>query len=229
MSKKTALALAAIIAIALPTTAFGQIGIGARAGTLGLGGEVSFGLGSRLGVRGGVGVIPGDLEATLDEIDYTLNPPSRIWNIGLDVYPFGGGLRLSAGLVNRPAFELSAVKNGTAEIGGTTYTGQITINGDLGNERETAPFVAIGFGKTYSRGFGLFIDLGAAHMGDPDIALTGSCKLNGGTEDCPNVNGKTFQQNVDDEATRIEEGDDARLYLKWHPILQIGLKMGFGS
>jgi hypothetical protein len=224
MSKKTALALATVIAIALPATAFGQIGIGARAGTLGLGGDVSFGIGSRLGIRAGFGVVPGDIETTLDDIDYTLNPPSNIWNLGVDVYPFGGGFRLSAGIVNRKSFELTAVRTGETEIGDNTYNGTITINGLLGNERETAPYAAIGFGKIHSSGFGLFLDLGAAQMGEADIRLTGTCVVNG-TEPCPSENGQTFQQTLDEEAQQAEE--DAGGYLKWHPILQIGLKFGF--
>jgi hypothetical protein len=224
MSKKTALALAAAIAIALPTTAFGQIGIGARVGTLGLGGDVSFGIGSRLGIRAGLGVMPDDIEITLDDIDYTLNPPSNIWNIGVDFYPFGGGFRLSGGIVNRKNFELRAVRTGETEIGDNTYNGTITIDGSLGNERETAPYVAIGFGKVHSNGFGLYVDLGAAQMGDPDIRLTGTCVVNG-TQPCPSENGQTFQQTLDEEAQQAEE--DAGTYVKWHPILQVGLKIGF--
>ena len=224
MSKKTALALAAAVAIALPTTAFGQIGIGARVGTLGIGGDVSVGIGSRLGIRAGLGVVPDDIEITLDDIEYTLDPPTNIWNLGVDVYPFGGGFRLSAGIVNRKSFELTAVRTGQTEIGGNTYNGTITIDGTLGNERETAPYASIGFGKLHSSGFGVFADLGAVQMGDAVIRLTGTCVVNG-TQQCPSQNGQTFQQTLDEEAQQAEE--DAGTYVKWHPILQIGLKIGF--
>lgn len=227
-SKKTALALATILAVALPTTAFGQIGIGARAGTLGIGGEVSVGIGSRLGIRGGIGFLPAEVDGTLDDIDYTLDPPDNIWNVGVDFYPTGGGFRLSAGVINRKQFDLSATQTGSTDVGGTTYNGTIVINGSLQNERETAPYVAIGFGKTFSRGVGLFLDLGAAQMGEADIEFTGTCTVNTTPpQPCPPQNGRTFQQSLDAEEARAEE--DAGSFLKWHPILQIGLKIGFGS
>ena len=227
MSKKTALALAALIAVALPTTAFGQIGVGARAGTIGFGGEVSVGIGSRLGIRGGIGFLPSDISATLDGIDYTLEPPSNIWSVGVDLYPTGGGFRISAGIVNRKQFAASATETGQTEIGDQTYNGEVTINGTLQNERETAPYALIGFGKTFSPGIGLFVDLGVAQMGEADIQLTGSCKVNGTKQDCPSQNGQSFQQSLDQEARQAEE--DAGTFLKWHPIIQIGLKIGFGG
>lgn len=227
MSKKMVLALATMLAVALPGTAFGQVGIGARAGTLGVGGEVSFGVGSRIGIRGGIGFLPSDIDATVDDIDYTLDLPSSIWNVGVDLYPTGGGFRISAGVLNRTKFAMSATETGTTEVGGNNYTGTVTINGTLENERETAPYLTIGFGKTYSSGLGLFVDLGAAQMGEADIELNGTCTADGSAQPCPPQNGMTFQQALEVEERTAEE--DAGSFLKWHPILQIGLKIGFGG
>ncbi|MGQ0815304.1 MAG: hypothetical protein ACT4O1_12735 [Gemmatimonadota bacterium] len=224
MSKKTVLALAALVAVSLPGTAHGQVGIGARVGTLGLGGEVSVGLGSRLGIRGGLGVLPGEINQTVDDIDYTFDPPSNIWNVGVDFYPTDGGFRISAGVINRKRFEASAVQRGSTEVGGTTYNGTITLNGTLENERETAPYAAIGFGKTFRRGFGLFIDLGAANMGEANIELTGTCQLDNG-QACPNQ--AQFQQDLEAEERQAEE--DAGGVLKWHPIIQLGFRLGLGA
>lgn len=231
MSKKTALALAALVAVALPSTALGQIGIGGRVGTLGLGGEVSVGLGSRLAVRGGFGVLPSDVSGTFSDIDYTINPPSNVWNVGVDLYPFGGGFRLSAGMLNRKRYDIDARKTGTTTIGNQQYSGDIHLAGFLSNAKETAPYASIGFGRTTSRGIGLFLDLGAAQMGDPSITFTtATCTVTSGPgagQPCPNQNGKTFQQSAQEEADKAEA--DVGTYLKWHPILQIGLKIGLGK
>lgn len=229
MSKKTLVALAALV-IAFPATAFGQIGIGVKAGTLGVGGEVSFGLNSRLAIRGGVGSIPTEPEFTLSEIKYTINPPSTIWNVGVDLFPFGGGFHISAGLLNRKRYELELNGSGSQEIGGETYNGDIRLVGFLENEKETAPYVAIGFGRVASNGIGLFIDLGASPMGTANIEFTqSSCTVTSGPgagQPCPSSGGKTFQQSANEEANQAEE--DAGGFLEWHPILQIGLKFGFG-
>ncbi|MGQ0561286.1 MAG: hypothetical protein ACT443_05365, partial [Gemmatimonadota bacterium] len=201
--KKTVLALAALVVIALPTTAFGQIGVGARAGTLGLGGEISIGLGSRLAIRGGMGTLPQDLNGDFSDIEYTINPPSTIWNVGVDFYPGLGSFRISAGLLNRRRYDIEANTVGTTTIGDQQYSGDIHLAGFLENEKETAPYVGIGFGRTASRGIGLFIDLGVAQMGTANIQFTtATCTITSGPgagQPCPNQGGKTFSQNANEE------------------------------
>ena len=220
MSKKTVLTLAIAAALAVPAVASAQLSIGARAGTLGIGGEVSFGLTSSLAVRGGISVVAVDIDATWDDVDYKVEPPDRMWNIGVDFYPGGGGFRIGAGLLNRPKWTMSATQTGSQQIGDRTYTGTVTINGELENERETAPYAMIGFGKATGKGLGFFVDLGAAFMGDPTITLTGTCT---GDAQCPT----TFQSDLQKEADNAE--DKAGSYIKVHPIIQIGIRLGLGS
>jgi hypothetical protein len=220
--KKTAVALAALFAVMMPAAASAQISVGARAGTLGLGGEVSVGLGRMLAVRGGIGVVPYEYDDDYEGVDYTVSFPNRIWNVGVDLYPFGGGLRVSAGLLNRPAFELDAAGQQTAEIGNQTYTGDITIHGDLTNEKETAPYATIGFGRATGRGLGFFFDVGAAFVGEGEIVLTGTCRTST-NQDCPN-----FQTELDrEEAEANAQLDEFSSFVKLHPILNIGIRIGF--
>lgn len=237
MSKKTFIALAALV-IALPTAASAQIGIGARAGTLGVGGELALGLGSRLQIRGGIGTVPAEPTFTFSDMEYTVNPPSTIWNVGVDLFPFGGGFHISAGLLNRPRYEIEMNGTGSQEVGGQTYNGQIHLVGFLENEKETAPYVGIGFGKVSSRGIGLFFDLGASPMGEPNIEFTtADCFITGsgpaGGQRCPasngqpDPNGTAFRASANAEANNAEA--DVGQFLKWHPIVQIGLKVGFGK
>src|SRR5687768_10973822 len=119
MSKRSLIAVAAALAFVLPSAALAQIGIGVRAGTIGVGGEVSFGIGSRLGIRGGLGVLPSEIKGNFDDVEYTLEPPSNIWNVGLDFYPTGGGFRVSVGVLSRKQIDMSFSTTGTQRVGDT--------------------------------------------------------------------------------------------------------------
>lgn len=218
MSKKTLLALA-FAAMAMPTAAFGQIGIAARGGTLGIGGEVAIGLGSRLQVRGGIGTTKYSYTGTFDNKKWTVDAPSSIWNAGVDLF-LAGGFHLSAGMLNRPKFDFAYNQSGSQTVGNTTYNATVAIVGEMNNEKETAPYVGLGFGRTSKKGFGLTLDLGAAQMGEGKLTITQkSCTTNapGG---CP----ASFNNDVETERQKVQ--NDIGGFLKWHPIISIGLHIG---
>ena len=218
MTKKTAVVLTALCALALPATASAQLGVAARAGSLGVGGEVSYGLTRMLGVRAGIGFMPVTISGTYGDLEYDVKPPETVWNIGVDVYPFGGGLRLSAGVLNRPEWTMEGVYTGSTTVGGQTYTGTVDLQAILTNERQTAPYVSLGFGRASGRGMGFFMDLGGAFMGEGDIELTGQC------DSCPPSQQASFQSSVQAEEEQAEA--DIREYVKIHPILQLGFRFG---
>jgi hypothetical protein len=220
--KKSAVVLAALMALAVPAVASAQLSVGARAGTLGLGGEVSFSLTRMLAVRGGIGFIPYTYEDDFEGVNYEVNAPERIWNVGVDFYPTGGGLRVSAGLLNRPSIDLDARGQQTATIGGRQYSGDINIQGSLSNESETAPYATIGFGRATGRGIGFFVDLGAAFVGDARVDLTGTCTESSTGQACPNFDAE-LQAEEDEFNAEIGEFGS---YVKVHPILQIGFRIG---
>lgn len=220
--KKTAVAVAAFMALALPASAAAQISVGARAGTLGLGAEASFGLTRLLAIRGGVGFVPYTYEDDFEDVHYEVTFPERIWNVGIDFYPTGGGLRLSAGLLHRPAFELDAEGQQQATIGGRTYNGDLNVHGELSNEKETAPYAAIGFGRATGRGIGFFVDLGAAFVGEGEINLSGTCTETSTGQPCPEFD-QRLQEEEDEANAQL---DDFGSFVKIHPILQIGLRIG---
>ena len=94
------------------------------------------------------------------------------------------------------------------EIG--TLTGVIESSG-------SAPYVLIGFGRHTAEGVGLFLDLGFAFMGDPTVRL--------GARD------GTLSDDVDplmsallQEAEDFE--DDVPGYMKFWPILSLGIRVG---
>jgi hypothetical protein len=215
MRKLLAVALTAGL---LPAAASAQgIGVGARAGTLGVGGEVAVGLTSKFAIRGGFGVLPVEFSRTYSDVEYTVEPTSPLANIGVDFYPLGTSLRIGAGMLflSQPT-KLGGEFTGTVEIGDQTYTGDDvgTLSGEL-DHGSSAPYAIIGFGSHTGRGIGIFLDLGAAFMTDPALRLEAS----GPIADDPQ-----FEQNLERERAAAEEG--AKDFLKILPIASIGIRIG---
>ena len=175
-----------------------------------------------LAVRGGVGFVPYEYNDDFEGVAYTVNFPDHIWNVGLDLYPFGGGLRVSAGFLNRPNFELAAAGQQSAEIGGRTYNGDLNVRGDLSNEKQTAPYATIGFGRATGRGIGFFIDAGAAFVGEAEVNLEGTCTETSTGQPCPEFQAR-LQEEEDEFNAQLDEFSS---FVKLHPILNIGIRIG---
>jgi len=214
--KRIAIALP-ILALLIPPTALAQeIGVGIRAGTLGIGAEGALALSDQLAIRGGLGSFFFEVDGEMDGVDYTVTPPSFTGTLGLDFYPNGGAFRLMAGFMFRNGdFEMESgdiSQAGGVEIGDEVYYDEGYLFGTV-TSSSAAPFVGFGFGKHTSGGFGVFFDLGLAFVGDPDVSMRATGAI-------ASVEG--FQQELDKEVQQIE--DDATPYLKYWPILNFGLK-----
>lgn len=215
--RKYVLALAALALIAVPTTTAAQIGIGGRIGTLGLGAEIGLEVSESLVLRGGMGFMPLEVDQTFSDMDLTATFPSII-SAAIDFFPGGGSFRISGGVLFHPdEIELEGMSSVPINIGGTEYTpAEIgTLTGTITSNIEVAPFLTIGWGKHTSSGFGLFVDIGAAYQGDPEVDVQASGTLG---------NDPTFNQHLDAEIAQFEE--DLGPYLQFYPILSIGLKIG---
>ena len=215
--RKYVMALAALALIAIPTATTAQIGIGGRAGTLGIGAEIGLGVSESLVLRGGMGFMPLEVNQTFSDMDLTATFPSII-SAAIDFFPGGGSFRISGGLLFHPdEIELAGTPGGPIDIGGTEYTAAEigALTGTISSNIEMAPFVTIGWGKHTSSGFGLFVDIGAAYQGDPEVDVQASGTLG---------NDPTFNQHLDAEIVQFEE--DLGPYLQFYPILSIGLRIG---
>jgi len=196
-----------------------QLAVGARAGTLGLGGEAALGLGERFAARVGIGVFPVDLpEITVEELDFLVTPPDRFITAGLDLYPFGSGLRLMGGML----FRSGDIGLGTSVAPGDRV-GDIVVdrNGSLSGalvQGSSGPFVGVGFGKHTAGGFGLFLDLGVAFLGSGRVEITGSENL----LQLPGI-----QAEIDRVAREAE--DQAGGYIELWPVFSVGFKMALGG
>ncbi|MFQ5537164.1 MAG: hypothetical protein ACE5GJ_06895 [Gemmatimonadota bacterium] len=221
--RKSILAAAAALMLAMPVSLFAQgLAVAARGGTLGVGAEAALGLSSNFAIRGGIGLMPFEPSATIDGIDYTLKLPETWVNIGADLY-LGGGFRIGAGMLFKPddptlTGEVSASKSVT--IGDKTYTASdvAQLSGTL-DSKDQAPYVLIGFGRHTKSGIGLFLDIGAAFVGDPKVTLSA-------TGNPTVVNSSEFQSELRKQEQNTE--NDLGSYLKIWPILNLGLKIGLG-
>jgi hypothetical protein len=218
MKKPIAMALTAALC-ATPQLAWGQsAAIGARAGTLGVGGEAAIGLSNSFVLRGGYGWFPLEFEDTYDDVDYTVSLPSSIGTVGVDLYPGGGSFRLMGGVMFRQG-DISMRTEDLAslgEIGDNEYDEVGTLMGRL-ETKSTAPFAGIGFGRHTRAGFGLSMEFGVAFVGDPQVIL----EAEGPVTEVPG-----FAEDLQREADHIE--DDFGGYLKFWPIVSVGLKVPLG-
>ncbi len=227
--KRSLFVLTTAALLALPGAVSAQgFGVAARAGTLGVGAEAAVGLTDAFVIRGGIGLLPVELKNPSfwepgADVDATLKLPKTWYNIGADLY-LGGGFRVGGGMLFKPddpSLTGSLTGSASIDIGGTTYTATdvAEVKGTL-KSKSSAPYVLIGFGKHTKTGIGLFLDLGVAMLGDPEVSLEA-------TKGNPTViNSAAFQTRLRAEEQTIE--DDFGSYLKLWPILNIGIKLGVG-
>jgi hypothetical protein len=230
--KKSLLALSAAALIILPGAVEGQgFAIGGRAGTLGVGVEAAVGLGPKLAVRGGIGLLPIERDASSfwdaggNDVDLTIKLPEKWYNVGLDLY-LGGGFRIGGGMLFKPDDPtLTGSLTGTAsiDIGGQTYTASevAEVVGSV-DSKSQAPYAIIGFGRHVRSGVGLFLDLGVAFLGDSPVtlkAIPGNATI---------INSPEFQSRLRQEEATLE-ADLPTWAREYWPILNVGIKVGIGG
>lgn len=217
--------IAAVLAVTaalvlLPVSGEAQsIGVGLRAGTLGLGGEVAVGLTRTLGIRAGVGAFPFTYTGMFSNVQYHVHPPATLSNVGIDVFPWGGAFHLSAGALLKPQdIVMTAIYSGSVTLGGTTYSGsQVGVLTGHAGYSSIAPYAALGWGRISGHGLGLFVDVGAAFLNAPTIRLSATG---------PIASDPAFQTSLALEQQQAQT--HAATYMKVLPIISLGLHYGFG-
>ena len=195
------------------------LGLGVRGGTQGLGADLAVALAPRVVVRAGIGFMPVEPTIALSQIDVTVDPPSKFYTAGLDLY-LTNAMRVGAGIMLKPDdAELSAVFTENQQIGAQTFTPQQigTLLGII-DSRNEVPYVLIGFGNHTAAGSGLYVDFGVAFMGEPNFELT---SVGGTVSDQPATRTEL-------EREELEFEEDAGPYLRFLPILNLGFRIGLG-
>jgi len=197
----------------------GRIAIAARAGTLGLGGDLMVNVLDDLNLRLGVGAFSLDFDGERSDIDYDFGMDMLTFPVTLDWYPFDDKLHLSAGVVlNETDVDVDSTYSGSVEINGVTYTASEVgvLSGDFGFDN-VAPYIGIGWGNAFgkSRRWGFVTDLGVAFIGSPDVSLSATGTL---------ASDPTFRANLAAEEGDLEDDlEDFKIY----PVLSANLYFRF--
>ncbi|MCG6958216.1 MAG: hypothetical protein LJF04_19675 [Gemmatimonadetes bacterium] len=229
--RKTALAISVATMVILPAAVGAQgFGVGARAGTLGFGVEGAAGLSNHVAVRGGLGLWTVNIDATGfwepgTGVSATLHLPKTWYNIGVDLYPTSGDFRIGGGMLYKPddpKVVATADPTASVDIGGRTYTSAdvAEVEGSLVSKK-SAPYVLIGFGRHTRKGFGLFLDLGVAFLGEPSVQLKAT------RGDPTIINSADFQSALAQESANLES-DLPTWAKKYWFIASVGIKLGLG-
>jgi hypothetical protein len=154
------------------------VGVHAQASTTGFFGvdagyKFSPNLHARLGLNTGGFNYPYSSQG----IDYNANfKPTNIHLLG-DYFPFGGGLRLTGGLVaqnNRFTATAKSSAGNQINLNGNNYdaaqVGTVESEGTFANG--IAPYLGIGFGTPINSGFGFNVDAGVMFAGSPTVKLS---------------------------------------------------------
>jgi hypothetical protein len=223
MRKRTLLTVAALFLIPAPGVAQG-LGVGAKLGTLGYGVDAGVSMGSRFVLRGGVAFSPQQLfindiilPADISGIDYSLEPPRTTLTLGIDAHLLGP-LKLMGGIMYRSEDLVArGDADGPVEIGSTTYDASGSTVWARLEQSSVMPYAGIGLGKLTGLGFGVFLDAVLAYSSRSDVVMTAS-------PDLALIPG--FNEDLQREADAFVE--DAGLIKNFYPMLQFGVKFGFG-
>ncbi len=189
-----------------------RFSIGPEINGLGVGGSASLGMGGFFSLSAEFGFIPiGDITLTEGDIDYTASPDIAGGVIAVNLHPlrnrFSVGVGLFAG--GYAGDVVSESLSGTVEVGGQTYTvedvGMLTGRFSL---KGPGPIVMAGW-----RGKGFNFGVGLAFLGDPDIDLGATGRLQ---------NDAAFRAELEKERQQIQ--DDAKLSML--PFFRLGYQFG---
>ena len=189
--------------------------LGIKAGILGAGVQGKIGFSKFIGGRVGINYFPFKYDGEGDDIEYDYE--LKLMNISalLDLHPFGGGFRISGGILfNSNEITADAQPAVTFKIGDETYTAT-----DVGNLTGTidfekiAPYASIGWDTSFKKdkGVGFLFEIGAAMQGSPIVEFT----ADGDLADDP-----TFMAELEKEQEKLS--DDLKGY-KILPVVVIGI------
>ena len=209
------LGVASVAMLSATNNASAQFAVGGRAGTTGVGGEVTFSVIPRFALRATATVIPVKPKGTFDDVEFEVDPPSPMFTAGADLY-LTENLRLFGGvLIGADQLVLDGDYSGSVQFGNQTYSGTGKIVGEV-ESSSTAPFFGLGLGRTIGSRVNFNLDLGAAILGESTVRLI-------------EITGPAAQSSQAQRDAKIAEiQDDVDKYAKLYPIISFGISVGVG-
>jgi hypothetical protein len=197
----------------------GGFGVAAKAGTLGVGGEITTKVLLNVNSRFGFNQLDLETDDEIEDIDYEVDIGLRSFMALLDWHVFLDSFRVSAGaLFNKNEISLGARPITAVKIGGVTYApDEVGILKGSVEWDDVAPYVGIGWGNALdsSGRFGFTVDIGVAYTRAANVDLTANGTLSADP---------AFRAALARERRDIEKELGA---FKYYPVLSAGLYFRF--
>ncbi|HET9408299.1 MAG TPA: hypothetical protein VFO39_13750 [Candidatus Sulfotelmatobacter sp.] len=213
-----------------------RIGVGVKVSFLGAGIEAATRVTQKTNFRAGFNMFSYSRGFGKDGVSYNGSLDFKTVEGHFDIFPFGGGFRVSPGFlayIGDPITASAAVPGGKQfSLGGTQYisdpTVPVTGRGKI-NFNSAAPTVTFGWGNLVSRKegkhFSVPVELGVAFQGSPKatLGLAGNVCDTTGTN-CRSVSDPTVQANIVSEQTKV---NNSMSFFKVYPIISVGFGYKF--
>ncbi len=217
-TKTLLLAIATLVA----TGSAQAVGVGARVGTTGIGGDIGFSLAPTLLARIGYSYL--NYSHTIDQTDVSYDGKLKLSNASLllDWSPLGP-FRITAGLMpNNNKLELNGRPTRSSyTLNGNTYQASDigSLSGEVKTGNSVAPYLGIGYGNVATAGVNFYFDLGVMYMGTPKASLSAACGASLDAASCTQLH-----SDVAKEQQRLVDDLNGA---KWFPVANIGVTIGF--
>ena len=197
-------------------------GVGLRAGTMGVGGDVGWDVAPSLGAR--VGYSAFTYKRHEDSTDVRYKSKLNLSNLsGLLDWSPAGAFRLTGGIVlNDNKYTLTGEPTGTTfTVNGHTYQASDvgSFGGTVRPGRRAAPYLGIGYGNVSRPGVNFYFDLGVIFQGSPKASINANCGAALSAGQCAQL-----QSDAAEEARRL---DDKLSKYKYYPVANVGITIGF--
>jgi len=197
----------------------GGLAIAGKAGTLGLGGELTTAITSDINARVGYNRLDFDFDGDLGDIDYDFGLDFHSFSALVDWFVFDGPLRVTGGIISmnhKVHLEAGGASGELEGIGDGTYDWtDIGILSGVAEVDGVAPYFGIGFGKNIldeNKRWGFYGDAGIAFTSSPGVTLASTGSVPGLADDLAK------------ESKDIEHDLES---FKYYPVLSVGLFIRF--
>ncbi len=216
----------ASVIVTTSSAAAQSVWLGGRAGTLGVGADISIAASDWLILRGSAGLLGVETDLTTisglaDNRSGILALPKPFYTIGADIEV--GNFRIGTGMLYKgedPHYAIRLGDGATIVIGEGTYTEpEVTeLTATLLSDA-WAPYVLVGFGQHTSSGLGLFLDIGVAFLDHPELRMSAA-----GDASVLRTRGFRADLRAEQRSVREDMGD----LVNFWPILSLGVRYGIG-
>lgn len=200
----------------------GDASLGVKAGTLGVGLELTMEAIKNVNLRFGANYFKFGTEVEIEDNDYDLDLKLNSYTALADWFVADGDFRVTAGLfINENSLNGVALPSNTYEIGDTVYTSdQVGVLAAEVGFATVAPYLGIGWGNPLSddRSLSFMADLGIMFAGKPSLDVTSTGGLLS--------NDPTLQSNIEQVEQDFRDTDEISL-LRFYPVISVGLNYRF--